>query len=327
MSFNNKNILITGGTGSFGEIFLNSLLKNYNPKKIIIFSRDEMKQFYLEKKISSEKVRFFLGDVRDLERLKLAMKEVDIVVHAAALKIVPKGEYDSFEFVKTNIIGAMNVITASIEMEVKKVIALSTDKACQPTNLYGGTKFISDKLFVNANFYSGRKKTLFSVVRYGNVLGSRGSIIPFLQSIKNSKSIPITHPKMSRFLVKLKDAVDLVAFTSKKMIGGEIFVLKCPSVMIVDLAKVIIPNAPIKYIGIRPGEKIDEMMISLDESRRSREFKNHYIIYSDDIYKKINKKDINNFGKKLNDNFTYSSLNNSNWLSGNSLKTFISEIS
>ena len=281
--FNNKTIFISGGTGSFGQQFVRQVLAKYKVKKIIIYSRDEYKQFLMRSAFPVEKyscLRFFLGDVRDKDRLLLGMKEVDYVVHSAALKHVPAAEYNPMEFVKTNIYGAENIVYAAIESKVKKVIALSTDKAVNPINLYGATKLASDKIFVAANNLVGKQDTKFSVVRYGNVVGSRGSIVPFFQDLinKNSKYLPITDPEMTRFWITLEQGVDFVLKTFKIMNGGEIFIPKIPSIKIVDLAKAMAPNIKKKIIGVRPGEKIHELMCQKEMSNQILEFKNFYII-------------------------------------------------
>ncbi len=262
---NNKSILITGGTGSFGKKFTKTILSNYKPKKIIIYSRDELKQYEMEQLFSkkeNELIRYFIGDVRDSERLKMAMKNVDVVIHAAALKHVPAGEYNPMETVKTNIIGGQNVIDAAINCSVKKVIALSTDKAANPINLYGASKLASDKLFVAANNLLGDSDSVFSVVRYGNVVGSRGSVVPFFNSLidNNSKFLPITDKRMTRFWITLQEGVNFVLKNLERMHGGEIFVPKIPSIYITDLASAMAPNLKQKIIGIRPGEKIHEIM-------------------------------------------------------------------
>ncbi len=277
---NNLSILLTGGTGSFGNKFVEMTLQKYNPKKLIIFSRDEMKQWYMAQKFKDKRLRFFLGDIRDKDRLNRAADEVDIIIHAAALKIVPTAEYNPFESVKTNIIGAMNLIDVAIEKRVKKVIALSTDKACDPINFYGATKLASDKLFIAGNNYVGRKPTSFSVVRYGNVIGSRGSVIPFFLNLKKkNKQLTITDKRMTRFFTTLDDAVKMVWRSLKNMKGGEIFVLKNPSIKILDLAKTI-DSKPIKDIGIRPGEKINEVLISREEADNTYDCGNYYSIVS-----------------------------------------------
>jgi UDP-N-acetylglucosamine 4,6-dehydratase len=306
-NLNNKNILITGGTGSFGNEFINQLLKNkINFKQIVVYSRDEFKQYNMNLLYKSTKIKFVIGDIRDLERLKIASKKIDIIIHAAALKHVPIAELNPIEYVKTNIIGADNVIKASIANNVKKVIALSTDKAAKPINLYGATKLASDKLFVAANF-EYPNQTIFSIVRYGNVLNSRGSVIPLLSELKRQKSntIPITDLNMTRFWITLEEAVDFVKNTLKIMKGGEIFIPKIKSVRTVDLAKIILPNAKIKLIGIRSGEKIHEIMCPVESSRKTYEYKNYFIIFPE-FQNKINQ--IKN-GKKVQSNFEYSSEN------------------
>ena len=281
--FNNKSILITGGTGSFGNAFIQKIIKNYKPSRLIIYSRDEMKQNEMSKKFDEKKYpffRFFLGDVRDLERLNLALRNVDYVVHAAALKQVPAAEYNPTEFIKTNIDGAKNVIQASLQNNVKKVIALSTDKACNPINLYGATKLVSDKLFISANNYVGKVKQSFSVVRYGNVIGSRGSIVPFFKKLSedNANYFPITDSRMTRFWLSLDEGVNFVFKSFSRMMGGEIFIPIIPSIKITDLAKAINPNIKLKIIGIRHGEKLNELMFSEDDSQLIVRFKDHYVI-------------------------------------------------
>ena len=319
-----KNILITGGTGSFGKKFLKMTLRKYNPKKIVIYSRDEMKQWELSKEYKNDKrIRFFIGDVRDKERLNRALDGIDYVVHAAALKIVPTAEYDPFETVKTNIIGAMNIIDNCINRKIKKVVALSTDKAVNPVNLYGSTKLASDKLFIAGNGYSGFNRTKFSIVRYGNVMGSRGSIIPFLLSQKeNSNYFTITDAKMTRFMTNLDSAVKLVWKVFEDMEGGEIYVEKNPSVKIIDIAKAIDPIKKIKFIGIRPGEKIHEIMISSDDSRYTYSYKDYFKILpsiNDWNYDKSRIKK----GKKVKLGFEYISNNNSNWISHKDINKWI----
>ena len=315
--FNNKTILITGGTGSFGKKYTEILLNHYTPKKIIIYSRDELKQYEMAQKYNESCMRYFIGDVRDKERLKKAMNGVDFVIHAAALKHVPIAEYNPMECIKTNINGAENVIDAAIENEVKKVIALSTDKAAAPINLYGATKLASDKLFVAANNLVGSKKTRFSVVRYGNVIGSRGSVVPFfVKLIKDGKKeLPITDFKMTRFLITLEDGVNFVLKNFERMQGGEIFIPKIPSMKMTDLAKALCSECKLKEIGIRAGEKLHEVMITSDD--RVVEFDNHYVIkptinfsFSAD-YTKNNLKEI---GKEISLGFEYNSGNNSEWL-------------
>lgn len=278
--FDGKNIIITGGTGSFGHKYTQTLLQRYKPNKIIIYSRDELKQYEMQQKFNAPCMRYFIGDVRDQERLVRAMKGIDYVIHAAALKQVPAAEYNPTECIKTNINGAENVINAAIENEVEKVIALSTDKAANPLNLYGATKLASDKLFVAANNIAGGGKPRFSVVRYGNVVGSRGSVVPFFEQLKNSGSdhLPITHLEMTRFWISLQQGVDFVLKNFERMLGGEIFVPKIPSIRVVDLAKAIAPGLPIKEIGIRPGEKLHEMMCPGDMSYNTYEYDDHYVI-------------------------------------------------
>ena len=278
--FNNKSILITGGTGSFGKQYAETILERFKPKKIIIYSRDELKQFEMQQKFNAPEMRYFIGDVRDAERLSQAMRGVDYVIHAAALKQVPAAEYNPMECVKTNIHGAQNVIKAAIENEVEKVIALSTDKAANPINLYGATKLVSDKLFVAANNMTGGHMTCFSVVRYGNVVGSRGSVVPFFEKLiaEGAKEIPVTDPRMSRFWISLQDGVNFVLCNFERMHGGEVFVPKIPSMRITDLAEAIAPGMPIKVIGIRPGEKLHEIMVPADDSHLTLEFDNHYVI-------------------------------------------------
>mgnify|MGYP001260330081 FL=1 len=322
--FNNQTIFISGGTGSFGNQFVKKLIKNYKPKKIIIYSRDEYKQFIMQKKFPTNKFpffRFFLGDVRDLDRLKMAMNGVDYVIHAAALKQVPAAEYNPMEFVKTNIYGAENIIQAAISQKVKKIIALSTDKAANPINLYGATKLASDKIFIAANNIIGAQKTIFSVVRYGNVAGSRGSVIPYFRElIKDKKKyLPITHENMTRFWITLDQAVDFVLMSFERMIGGEIFVPKIPSVKIVDLAKAMAPNLKTRIVGIRPGEKIHELMCPNEYHHLTLEFKKYYKIIpsptNDDKNKNFLIDNSGERGKKVSSEFEYSSGTNNDFLS------------
>lgn len=324
---NNKTILITGGTGSFGSVFIEHLLKNYNPKKIIIFSRDEQKHFLMEKKLSKyqKKLRFFIGDVRDLNRLEFATKNVDMVIHAAAMKHVLIAEYNPFEVVKTNVMGAQNVIDACLKNNVKKVIALSTDKASSPVNIYGASKLTSDKLFIAANNYSGKNKNIFSVVRYGNVLGSKGSILPLFFKGAKKGLITITDKKMTRFNITLEESVLLVIKVIKSMVGGEIFVPKIPSFKVTDLAKAISEKSKIKIIGIKPGEKLHEELISINEAQNAIEYKNHYIIASNSELFNWNKKNyIKKFGgKSCKSNFSYNSHNNKDQLSVTKLKKIV----
>lgn len=316
-------ILVTGGTGSFGNTFVPMTLAKYNPKKIIIFSRDEMKQWDMAKKYHNDpRVRFFIGDVRDRERLYRALDGVDYVVHAAATKIVPTAEYNPFECVKTNIDGAMNLIDACIDKKVKGVVALSTDKASSPINLYGATKLASDKLFVAGNHYAGGKGTRFSVVRYGNVMGSRGSVIPFFMSIKDKGQLPITDDRMTRFMISLEQGVELVWHAFEDMVGGEIYVKKIPSMKVTDLARVVAPEARQEVIGIRPGEKLHEQMIGAEDAYFTYEYPEHY-----KILPQINNwdKDANRIkdGKKVSEGFVYASDNNAEWMSDAELQAWI----
>ena len=325
---NNKVFLVTGGTGSFGKMFIKTLLENFNPRKVIVYSRDELKQFEMANTAPyhDERVRFFIGDVRDKERLLRAFDGVDVVVHAAALKQVPACEYNPFEAIKTNINGAQNIIEAAIDRNVKQVVALSTDKACSPINLYGATKLCSDKLFISGNAYAGSRDTRFSVVRYGNVAGSRGSVIPFFKKLIDSGAteLPITDERMTRFWLKLEEAVEMVLTAIDTMVGGELFVKKIPSINMVDLAKAMAPHLPIKHVGIRPGEKIHEMMISADDARNTIELENYFIIQPDfEWWKPENlRKDV----KKVSDDFEYHSGNNPQWLSIEQIQRLVSEL-
>ena len=327
---NNKSILITGGTGSFGKKFISMVLKKYKPKKLIIYSRDEQKQFNLQKKYpesSSSPIRYFLGDVRDNERLNYAFKDVDIVIHAAALKHVPIAEYNPFEVIKTNIIGAQNIIQGCLNNNVKKVIALSTDKASSPINLYGATKLASDKLFVAANNYKGKLSTIFSVVRYGNVMGSRGSVIPYFLKNKNSKFINITDLNMTRFNITLDEGVKFVLNCLNTMWGGEIFIPKIPSYKIDDLAKAICPKSKINIIGIRPGEKINEEMVSEHDALNTIENKDNYIIAPNLKFRNFKKEYLKKFksAKCCKKNFSYNSKENKKFLTVAEIKKLISQ--
>ena len=323
--FDNKTILVTGGTGSFGNAFVPMTLKKYNPKKLIVLSRDEMKQWEMAKLYADDpRVRFFIGDVKDRDRMYRALDGVDYVVHAAATKIVPTAEYNPFECVKTNINGAMNIIDACIDKGVKGVVALSTDKASSPINLYGATKLASDKLFIAGNHYAGGKDTRFSVVRYGNVMGSRGSVIPFFMSIKDQKEMPITDSRMTRFMISLDQAVELVWHAFEDMIGGEIYVKKIPSMKVTDLAKVIAPNTKQKIIGIRPGEKLHEQMISSEDALSTFEYSEHFKILPQIHDWHLDSMRIKD-GKKVPDGFVYASDTNADWMSDKSLQTWIEE--
>ena len=320
----NSSILITGGTGSFGHAFVPLTLKKYNPRRLVIFSRDEMKQWQMEKLYKGDpRVRFFIGDVRDQNRLHRALSGIDFVVHAAATKIVPTAEYNPFECIKTNINGAMNIIDACIDHKVQKVVALSTDKASSPINLYGATKLASDKLFTASNTsYAGGHKTSFSVVRYGNVMGSRGSIIPFFMSLKDQKELPITDERMTRFMISLDQGVNLVWHSFEDMMGGEIYIKKIPSIKVVDIAKVIAPEAKHKIIGIRPGEKIHEQMIGSDDSNSTFEYLDYYkILPQINEWEKDNSRIKN--GKKVPDGFNYISNTNQDWMTKSELKKWI----
>ena len=319
----NSSILITGGTGSFGNTFVPMTLAKYNPKKVVIFSRDEMKQWEMAKQFEGDnRVRFFIGDVRDKDRLYRALDGVDCVVHAAATKIVPTAEYNPFECVKTNIYGAMNLIDACIDKGVKRVVALSTDKASSPINLYGATKLASDKLFVAGNSYSGMHETRFAVVRYGNVMGSRGSVIPFFMSIRNKGVLPITDERMTRFMISLEQGVELVWQAFEDMIGGEIYVRKIPSMKVTSLASVVAPECKQQFIGIRPGEKLHEQMIGSEDSYYTYEYADYYKIlpaindWNQDTLRIKN-------GKKVPEGFVYSSDNNPAWLTDAVLRDWI----
>ncbi len=319
----NSSILITGGTGSFGNTFVPMTLAKHNPKRLVIYSRDEMKQWDMAQKYSGDsRVSFMIGDVRDKERLARALDGIDYVVHAAATKIVPTAEYNPFECVKTNINGAMNLIDVCIDRGIKRVVALSTDKASNPINLYGATKLASDKLFVAANAYAGIHNTRFSVVRYGNVMGSRGSVIPFFVSLAESGVLPITDMRMTRFMISLEQAVELVWHAFDDMQGGEIYVKKIPSMLIGDIAKAVAPKAAHQVIGIRPGEKIHEQMIGLEDAPNTFEYEEHYKIlpmihgWSQDMERIKN-------GVRVEDEFTYTSDNNRHWMSIEDLSSWI----
>ncbi len=319
----NKTVLVTGGTGSFGKKFVKQALK-LNVKKIIIFSRDELKQYEMRQQFHDERIRFFIGDVRDKERLDRAFDGVDIVVHAAAMKHVDACEYNPFEAIKTNIHGAQNIIEAAIDCGVENVIALSTDKACSPVNLYGATKLASDKLFVAANSYVGSKKTGFSVVRYGNVAGSRGSVVPFFKKVRATGTIPVTDPRMTRFWITLDQGVQFVIDSLERMHGGEIFVPKIPSMKVMDLAKAIAPDCDVEIVGIRPGEKLHEAMIMEDDARHTVEFDDHYVIQPEFPWWS---KNFAEGGKSLPEGFAYTSDNNTEWLTIEQLEKLSVDIS
>lgn len=317
--FNNKSIIITGGTGSFGKRYTKTLLERYKPKKIIIFSRDELKQFEMQQTYNDPCMRYFIGDVRDRYRLEEAMEGVDFVIHAAALKQVPAAEYNPMECIKTNINGAENVIRAAIKNNVSKVIALSTDKAANPINLYGATKLASDKLFVAANNIAGKRATRFSVVRYGNVVGSRGSVVPFFQKLidQGATELPITHEDMTRFMITLQQGVDFVLKNFERMQGGEIFVPKIPSMNMVELAKAMAPDLPIKVVGIRPGEKMHETMCPADDSHLTLEFEDHFVICPTIQFTYHSNFTLNNLEEKgvpVEVGFEYQSGSNRQWL-------------
>ncbi len=321
----NSSILITGGTGSFGYTFVPLTLAKYNPRRLVIFSRDEMKQWEMAKLYGNDpRVRFFIGDVRDKDRLARALQGIDYVVHAAATKIVPTSEYNPFECVKTNILGAMNLIDACIDKGVKRVVALSTDKASSPANLYGATKLASDKLFVAGNSYAGKDSTQFSVVRYGNVMGSRGSVIPFFMSIAEKGVLPITDDRMTRFMITLEQGVELVWHAFDDMVGGEIYVKKIPSMKVADIARAVAPNARQDIVGIRPGEKLHEQMIGEEDALYTYEYPEHFKIlpainnWSEDPVRI-------NGGVKVAPDFTYSSSNNKEWMSVSQLHDWISK--
>ncbi|MCK5311755.1 MAG: UDP-N-acetylglucosamine 4,6-dehydratase (inverting) [Desulfobacteraceae bacterium] len=326
---NNQSILITGGTGSFGKQYIRTIVNRYNPHRIVVFSRDELKQFEMQQEFNQSCMRYFIGDVRDKERLTMAMRGVDYVIHAAALKQVPAAEYNPTECIRTNINGAENVVYAALSNNVEKVIALSTDKAANPINLYGATKLCSDKLFIAGNNIAGGKKTRFSVVRYGNVVGSRGSVVPFFNKLieQGTDHLPITHKEMTRFWITLRQGVDFVLKNFERMKGGELFVPKIPSVRIVDLALAMAPDLPHKIIGIRPGEKLHEVMCPQDDSHLTLEFNDHYLIMpsirfhsrADNGYAKNM---ITEEGLPVDHGFEYNSGNNSHFLNIDEIKQY-----
>lgn len=328
---NNKTILVTGGTGSFGKCFTKYVLTHYQPKKIIIYSRDEFKQYLMQDEFKEynkrNQLRFFIGDVRDKSRLQRAMEGVDYVIHAAALKQVPACEYNPSEAIKTNIHGAQNVIDAALDSgTVKKVVALSTDKAVNPVNLYGGTKLVSDKLFIAANAYAGMNDISFSIVRYGNVAGSRGSIIPLFQNIiqNGGNELPITDFRMTRFWISLTQGVELVIKALEEATGGETFISKIPSFNVIDLAEAMCPGCKLKEIGIRPGEKLHEIMVTSEDSAMTYEYDKHFIIYPQIAWN--DRQQINLSGKKVKDGFSYSSGNNTEWLSVEQIRELLKEV-
>jgi len=321
----NSSILITGGTGSFGYTFIPMTLAKYNPHRLVIYSRDEMKQWEMAKLYADDnRVRFFIGDVRDKDRLSRALNGVDFVVHAAATKIVPIAEYNPFECVKTNVIGAMNLIDACIDQGVKRVVALSTDKASSPVNLYGATKLTSDKLFIAGNSYSGANDTRFAVVRYGNVMGSRGSIIPFFLRLTNKGILPITDTRMTRFMITLEQGVDLVWHAFNDMKGAEIYVKRIPSMRVTDVALACVPNAKHEIVGIRPGEKLHEQMIGPEDAPHTYEYTEHYKVLPA-IHDWSSDPERINGGKLVGQNFTYCSDNNIEWMNIDTLRTWIEQ--
>lgn len=330
--FDKSVVLITGGTGSFGKRFTKYLLNNSNPTKIIIFSRDEFKQYQMEQEFSEHpsfsKLRFFLGDVRDLSRLNMAFREVDYVIHAAALKQVVAAEYNPFEFIKTNVIGAENIVNAALSNNIKKVIALSTDKAANPINFYGTSKLASDKIFIAANSLSGSYGAKFSVVRYGNVVGSRGSVLPLFEGLisQGVKELPITDERMTRFWITLKQGVDFVVSSMEMMKGGELFVPKIPSMKVTDLAKALAPDLPHKIIGIRPGEKLHETMVTQDDARLTLDLNDRYIIMP--VYKSSSnlEDEYKDISKHVAENFSYSSDTNDKWIDKNDLLDMVKEV-
>ncbi len=325
---NNKSILITGGTGSFGKAFTRYVLEHYDPKKIIIYSRDEFKQFMMQNEFRqyAEKLRFFIGDVRDKERLLRAFEGVDYVIHAAAMKQVPACEYNPTEAIKTNIHGAQNVIDAALDAGVKKVVALSTDKAVNPVNLYGGTKLVSDKLFIAANAYAGSKDVCFAIVRYGNVAGSRGSVIPFFHNIiKNGGTeLPITDYRMTRFWISLRQGVELVIKALEEAKGGETFISKIPSFKITDLAQAMLPGCSMPEVGIREGEKLHEIMVTVEDSMTTYEYDKHYIVYPQMVWSAHRK--ATPTGRKVEEGFSYSSGNNTVWLTVEEIRERLKEV-
>lgn len=329
--FDNKVILITGGTGSFGKKYTQTLLKQYKPKKIIIFSRDELKQFEMQQTYNAPCMRYFIGDVRDASRIEEAMEGVDYVIHAAAMKQVPAAEYNPMECIKTNIYGAENVIKAAIKNDVSKIIALSTDKAANPINLYGATKLASDKLFIAANNMVGKRDTRFSVVRYGNVVCSRGSVIPFFRQLiaNGATELPITHKNMTRFMITLDQGVAFVLKNFERMQGGEIFIPKIPSMYMTELAKAIAPELPQKVVGIRPGEKLHEIMCPADDSHLTIDFKDHYVICPTIQFTHqtdFAKNNLGEMGEQVEEGFEYNSGNNNEWLSCESLLDMAKDI-
>jgi|TARA_R110002126_G_scaffold291807_1_gene459764 UDP-N-acetylglucosamine 4,6-dehydratase len=331
LDLSDSSILITGGTGSFGRAFVERLIRDFNPKKVIIYSRDELKQYEMEQwlsKYAPHPVRFFIGDVRDRDRLNLALRDVDIIIHAAALKQVPAAEYNPMECIRTNVMGAENIVRAAIDNNVKHVVALSTDKAANPINLYGASKLASDKIFVSGNNIVGTGHTRFSVVRYGNVFGSRGSVIPFFRKLKdeNATTIPITDERMTRFWITLEQGVNFVLSSLEMMKGGEIFIPKIPSMKITDLANIIVPGVPHKVVGIRPGEKLHEVMVPSDDSRSTYDLHDRYVI--EPSFNFWDAKDAERYQSydKVEEDFSYSSDNNLEWLGEEELQQLMKAI-
>jgi UDP-N-acetylglucosamine 4,6-dehydratase len=325
VSWDGSNILVTGGTGSFGKRFVATVLERYQPRRVIIFSRDELKQFEMQQAIGASRypaVRYFIGDVRDRDRLYRAFDDVDVVVHAAALKQVPAAEYNPIEAIRTNIDGAANIVDAGIDRGVRRVIALSTDKAVNPVNLYGATKLCSDKLFVSGNVYAGRRDTRFSLVRYGNVMGSRGSVVPLFLKLRETGRLPITDERMTRFWITLEQGVSLVLNALGRMTGGEIFVPKIPSMKVTDLARAVAPECRLDVIGIRPGEKLHEVMITEDDARHTVEYDDHYAI----LPEWFSRTGARAGGRSCPAEFRYSSDTNPKWLSGEELRSLLGEI-
>ncbi len=328
MTLDDKTILITGGTGTFGKCFTKYVMEHYNPRKVIIYSRDEFKQWMMRQEFAEyeDRLRFFIGDVRDGQRLRRAFDGVDYVIHAAALKQVPTCEYNPNEAIKTNIHGAMNVIEAALDLDVKKVVALSTDKAVNPVNLYGGTKLVSDKLFVAANAYVGNKDVSFSIVRYGNVAGSRGSIIPLFDRLirEGAKELPITDVRMTRFWIRLEEGVELVVKALAEAKGGETFISKLPSFKITDLAEAMLPGCKLREIGIRPGEKLHEIMVTPEDSYTTYEYDKHFIVYPQMTWN--DKQQPDGSGKMVEEGFAYSSGSNTEWLSVEDIRSLLQDI-
>ena len=324
---NGRSILITGGTGSFGHAFVNFVTKHYSPRRLVVFSRDELKQYEMQQRFNQPYLRYFIGDVRDADRLETAMRDIDYVIHAAALKQVPAAEYNPFECIRTNVHGAENVVNAAIRSGVQRVIALSTDKAANPINLYGASKLASDKIFVAANAFAGSRRTRFAVVRYGNVIGSRGSVVPFFEKLIASgvSTLPITDKRMTRFLIALEQGVKVVLSSLQMMSGGELFIPKIPSVRIIDLAEAMMPGVNLEFVGIRPGEKLHEMMISEDDARATIELSDRYIIepmfefWDHDHYEQIE-------SKKVGENFRYASNTNRQWLNVPQIRELLQQV-